>query len=210
MSTPTPRSLFCRLAVLALLAGGGTAAQAQDYMAMIQQSMNRMDQIVNQAQQAGDAAVRQRMQDPQVQQAYQQYRMQMQASGQQPMDFYRFTYEYIYTNGFSRDGIAHRARVENGNRAAEMNAVRGMREAEQNRANAMQAQRDGYSRNQQEAGRQLGGNSSFHAQNGTSTVLPHTWQSNTTHVYQGNTYHVDPSGQYYVQGTDGWWYPLNR
>lgn len=177
---------------------------------MIQQAMNRMDQIVNQAQQTADGAVRQRMQDPQVQQAYRQYLAQMQGSGGQPMDFYTFTYQYVYTNGFSREGTAHARRVESGNRAAEMNAVQGVREAEQNRANAMQGQRDGYFNNQQEAGRQLTGNSTFHAPNGRTAVLPHTWQRNTTQVYQGNTYHVDQSGQYYVYGTDGYWYPLNR
>ena len=73
-----------------------------------------------------------------------------------------------------------------------------------------QNQRDSYSRNQQEAGRQLMGNSTFTAANGAQTVLPHTWQANTTHQHQGNTYHVDPSGQYWVQATNGYWYPLKK
>jgi hypothetical protein len=73
---------------------------------------------------------------------------------------------------------------------------------------AQQAQRDAYFANQQEAGRQLMGQSSYWAPNGQRLQLPHTWQPNTTNQYQGQTYHVDASGRYHVQGADGWWYPL--
>ncbi len=186
------------------------AAQAQDYGAMIQQQMNAMNANVARAQQNVNNIVQQRMHDPQVQASYRQYLAQQQQRGQQAMDYPTYTYNYVYTNGFSAAGMAH-ARANEGNLAArERAAVQGVREAEANRGAAMQNQRDGYFRNQQEAGRQLMGNSTFTAGNGAQTVLPHTWQANTTHQHQGNTYHVDASGQYWVQATNGYWYALTK
>ncbi|MFO1218820.1 MAG: hypothetical protein U1E89_10655 [Burkholderiaceae bacterium] len=206
---PTLRRLLAAAAAVAACAAA-PAALAQDYGAMIQHEMNKMNQMLNQGQQQVNQMVQQSMQDPAVRQSYQQYLQQMQGSGRQPMDFATFTYYYIYTNGYSRDGIAHMNRVENGNRAAEMNSWRGVQQAEQNRADSMQAQRDSYYRNQQEAGRGLMGQSTYYGPNGTSTQLPHTWQNNTYHQYQGQQYYVDQSGQYYVRGGNGWWYPINR
>ena len=43
-----------------------------------------------------------RMHDPQVQAAYRQYAAQ--SGGRPAMDFPTFTYNYVYTRGFSRDG----------------------------------------------------------------------------------------------------------
>lgn len=197
-----------RLAAALLLAGAAAAASAQDYAAMIRQSLARQQAAVDGATQRVNGAIQQRMQDPQVQAAYQQYAWRMQQAGQRPMDFPSFTYQYIYTNGFSAQGIAIARANEAGIAQREAAAVQGLRQAEQNRAQAMQAQRDGYFRNQQEAGRGLMGQSTYVAPNGASLALPHTWQPNTTQVYQGNTYHVDASGQYYVLAGNGWWYPV--
>ena len=183
---------------------------AQDYGAMVQQGMNRMNQIVANSQQSVNNIVQQRMQDPQVQAEYRQYVAQMHANGQQALDYPTYTYNYIYTRGFSRDGIAHARANESGIRAKEMAAVQRLREAEAQRGAAQQQQRDGYFRNQQEAGRALMGQSTYQAGSGAQTVLPHTWQPNSRHEYQGNTYHVNEAGQYYVRGSDGWWYPVNR
>ena len=195
---------------LAFAAALPLPAAAQDYGAMVQQSMNRMNQIVANSQQGVNNIVQQRMQDPQVRAAYYQYAMQMRASGQQAMDFPTYTYNYIYTRGFTRDGMAQARANEANIRSNERAAVQGLRDAEARRGAAMQQQRDGYFNNQQEAGRALMGQSTFHAANGTQAVLPHTWQPNTRHEYQGNTYHVNESGQYFVRGADGWWYPINR
>lgn len=210
--TRTPKSIRRLLAAATALAACATApaALAQDYGAMIQQSMNRMNQIINQGNQAVNNIVQQRMQDPAVRQSCQQYLQQMQSAGRQPMDFATYTYYYVYTNGYSRGGIAHMNRVENGNRAAEMNAWQGVRQAEQNRAGAMQGQRDSYFRNQQEAGRGLMGQSTYYGPSGYQAQLPHTWQNNTYQQHQGQRYYVDQSGQYYVLGNNGWWYPINR
>ncbi|MEO8136019.1 MAG: hypothetical protein ABI831_18840 [Betaproteobacteria bacterium] len=213
MNHPT---VFCR--PLALIAASALAfaaalpfpAAAQDYGAMVQQSMNRMNQIVAQSQQSVNSIVQQRMQDPQVQASYQQYAAQMRSRGQPAMDYPTYTYNYIYTRGFSRGGIEHARANEAGIQANEMAAVRRLRDAEAQRGAAQQQQRDSYFANQQEAGRGLMGQSTYQAGNGTQTVLPHTWQANSRHEYQGNSYQVNESGQYYVRGTDGWWYPVNR
>lgn len=185
-------------------------AKAQDFGALIQQQMNQMNQMLNQGQAQVNQMVQQRMADPAVRQGYQQYLQQMQSQGRPPMDYATYTYYYIYTRGYSREGVAHMNRVESGNRAAEMEKVAGVRQAERNRGESMQAQRDSYFHNQQEAGRGLMGQSTYQGGGGFQRQLPHTWQPNTTHQYQGHVYHVDASGQYYVRGTDGWWYPINR
>ena len=80
-STRTLRRLAATCAVLG--AGIAAPAQAQDYGAMIQYQMNQMNQMLNQGQQQVNQMVQQRMQDPAVRNAYQQYLQQMQASGRQ-------------------------------------------------------------------------------------------------------------------------------
>jgi len=197
------------LGAVALLIALARPAHAQDYSQMIRQALARQQAAVDGATQRVNGAVQQRMQDPQVQQAYQQYVWRMQQSGQPSMSFPQFTYQYIYTLGFSQQGVAMARANEAGIAQREAAAVAGLREAERNRAAAMQAQRDGYLRNQQEAGRGLMGQSTYVAPNGAGVQLPHTWQPNTTQQYQGNTYHVDASGQYYVLAQNGWWYPVS-
>ena len=207
---PSPRSpagLLRRALLAAVVAAAGSAA-AQDYGAMVQQQMNAMNQNIARGQQMVDATVQQRMNDPQVRSAYGQYLAQMRASGRPAMDYPTYTYNYIYTNGFSAQGIAHARATEAGIANAERAAVQRLRDAEAQRGAAQQAQRDGYFRNQQEAGRQLMGQSTWVAPNGAALALPHTWQRNSTHAWQGQTYRVDASGQYHVLASDGWWYPL--
>jgi len=193
----------------ACLAAYAAPAEAQDYGAMVQQSMNRMNQIVRQAEQRAGDAVQQRMQNPQVQQQYQQYLQQMQAQGRQPMNYQTYAYYHVYTNGFSQGGIQHMQNNEAGIRAREMQSVQGLRDAQANRGQVMQQQRDSYFRNQQEAGRGLMGQSTYYGYGG-QRQLPHTWQSNTYQYHQGQQYYVDQSGRYHVRGTDGWYYPINR
>lgn len=191
----------------ALLVGAAAPAGAQDFNAMIQQSMARMNAIVGQAEQRVNGAVQQRMQDPAVQAAWQQY---VASTGGRPaMNYPTFTYYYIYTNGFSAGGMAHMRATEAGIQQREATAWQGVRQAEAGRAAAQQGQRDAYFANQQEAGRQLMGQSTYRAPDGYRLQLPHTWQPNTTVQYQGRTYHVDAGGRYHVQGADGWWYPLS-
>ena len=184
-------------------------AAAQDmYGAMIQQQMAAMNANIARGQQRVNDIVRQRMADPQVRSGYRQYLAQMRAAGRPAMDYPTYTYNWIYTAGFSAQGIAHARATEAGIAGAEQAKVQELRAAEARRGAAQQQQRDGYFANQQEAGRGLMGQSTYLAPNGSAIALPHTWQPNTTHSYQGQTYRVDTSGQYHVLGTDGWWYPL--
>ena len=210
------KTLFAHfaMAVAAAAVLSAAPASAQDYGAMVQQSVARMNHIVAQAERQGRHIVQQRMQDPQVQHAYRQYLAQMQASGRQAMDFPTYTSQWIYTRGFSADGMRHAQANEAGMRAREHAAWQGLQQAQMQRGQAQQAQRDSYFANQQEAGRGLMGQSTYTAQNGdprgAQMQLPHTWQANTTYQYQGNTYGVDASGQYHVLGNNGWWYPVQR
>lgn len=196
------------VALAASAAAGG--ARAQNYDLMIRQQMDQMNRMIAQGQQQVQQVVAQRMQDPQVRASYQQYLSRVRASGQPAMDFPTYTYNYVYTRGFSPDGIDHARANEARIAQREQAAVQGWRDAQAGRAQAQQGQRDAYFANQQEAGRGLLGQSTYTASGGWQTQLPHTWQPNTRHVFQGNTYHVDHSGQYYVRGIDGWWYPLRR
>lgn len=199
---------FASILVAAALVALAAPAAAQDYGAMVQQQMNAMNANIARGQQMVNDIVRQRMADPQVQAGYRQYLAQMRAAGRPPMDYPTYTYNWIYTAGFSAQGIAHARANEAGIARAEQAKVRELRDAEARRGQAQQQQRDGYFANQQEAGRGLMGQSTYLAPNGTAFALPHTWQPNTQHSHQGQTYRVDASGQYHVLGTDGWWYPL--
>ena len=166
---------------------------------MLRQAQMQSDQMTRQMNQMSNNMIQQRMADPQVRAGYQQYVAQMRARGQPAMDYPTYTYNWIYTRGFSQDGIAHARATEAGIQSRERASVQGLREAERQRGAAQQQQRDSYSRNQQEAGRGLVGQSTYSG-HGFQGALPHTWQPNTLHVYQGNTYRVDASGQYLVQG----------
>lgn len=192
--------------LLALTAAVALPAAAQDYNAMIQQSMARMNAIVQQSQNQVAGIVRQRMNDPAVQAAWQRYLAQ--TGGRPAMDYPTFTYQYVYTNGFSAQGVAAARANEAGIQQRERAAWSGVQQAEAARGQAQQAQRDGYAANQQEAGRALLGQSTYVAPNGQPLALPHTWQANGTYQYGGRSYHVDAGGQYHVLGADGWWYPL--
>ena len=190
-------------AVLSATLAWPLAAAAQDYGAMIAQQMNAMNQNIARGQQQVIQIVRQRMQDPQVQAAYQRYVAQ--SGGRPAMDYPNFTYNYVYTNGFSAQGLAHARANEAGMQAREQSAAQSLRDAQTQRA---QAQRDGYARNQQEVGRALMGQGTYVAPNGAPLQLPNSWQKNTSHQHQGQTYQVDAAGQYHVLGANGWWYPV--
>lgn len=207
MTHPIRRTLHAALATAAAALALAGPAQAQDYQAMIQQSMARMNHIVAQAENRVQGAVQQRMQDPAVQAAWQQYVAR--SGGRPAMNYPTFTYYYIYTNGFSSQGMAHLRATESGIQQREAAAWQGVRQAEAGRAAAQQGQRDAYFANQQEAGRGLMGQSTYYGYGG-QRQLPHTWQSNTYQYHQGQQYYVDQSGRYHVRGTDGWYYPINR
>jgi hypothetical protein len=206
------KTLNRSLAALAVLAGAcglPALAGAQDFTAMINAQMAQMDAVLAQGQQQVNAIVQQKMQDPAVQAAYQQHVARAQATGQPYWNFETFAYNYAATGGFSADGVAAWQRNEAANNAKVMEAWQGVREAEANRAAAQSENAAAFSRNQNEFGNQLMGNSTFAAPNGYTNVLPHTWQPDTYHVHEGNTYYVDQGGRYYAY-SDGFWVPLTQ
>ncbi len=200
------RTLAARTLALLAVAGAPLAASAQNFELMIQQQTAAMNANIARGQQMVNGIVQQRMQDPAVMQAWQRYLQQ--TGGRPAMDYPTFTYNYVYTNGFSAQGVAAARATEQRNQAGEMQAWQGLQGAQRQRAQAQAGLQAGFFANQQEAGRQLQGNSTYVAPNGQPMVLPHTWQRNTTYEHQGGTYHVDGSGRYYVLGSNGWWYPL--
>ncbi len=191
-----------------------TTANAQDYNAMMRESQAEMNRIMAQGQQRLDSMVQQRMRDPAVQAGYRQHLAQMQASGRPALDFPTYTSQYIATRGFTADGMRDAQAANAGMQAKERAAWQGLQQAQAQRAQAQQTQRDGYFQQQQEAGRQLMGNSTYavspEASGGSTVQLPHTWAANSTHQHQGNTYRVDASGNYHVLGANGWWYPVSK
>ena len=95
--------LSVSLALAALAAP--LAVQAQNFDLMIQQQMAAMNANIQRGQNQVNQMVQQRMQDPAVQQAWQRYLQQ--TGGRPVMDYPTFTYNYIYTNGFTPGGIAN-------------------------------------------------------------------------------------------------------
>ena len=195
---------------LALAAAVPLNAAAQDYAAMLRQSQMRSNLLTQQINQSRNNMVQRKMQDPQVRAQYAQYVATMRSRGVPAMNFPRYAEEYMFTRGFTPAGIAYARNVNAGIQAREQASLQGLRQAQAARGQSMQQQRDSYFRNQQEAGRGLMGQSTYHGPNGYQTQLPHTWQNNTQHNYQGQSYRVTESGQYQVLGTNGWWYPINR
>ncbi|MEP6873292.1 MAG: hypothetical protein ABI887_02925 [Burkholderiales bacterium] len=210
LNRPFRPAILIAAAALALAAALPLSAAAQDYAGMLRQSQMRSNLLTMQINQARAQAVNRKAQDPEVRARYAQYVQNMRSRGMPAMNFFQYAEEYMFTRGFSRDGIAYARNVNAGIQAREQASVRAYRDAQAARGQAMQQQRDAYFRNQQEAGRGLMGQSTYHGPNGYQTQLPHTWQNNTQHHYQGQTYRVTESGQYQVLGTNGWWQPINR
>ena len=206
--------------VAALAAAAFTlSATAQDMNAVLSQqmavmnqrmaqSMQQSQQLTQQINQAQASATHRGMQDPKIQAAYRQHVALAYQRGQRALDMPSFTQQYLYTNGFSAQGIAHMRRTEAGNQAREHQAWQGLQAAQGNRAAAQAGLQQSRFNNQTDAGRGLMGNSTFTAGNGSQMQLPHTWQANSTHQYQGSTYHVDQSGKYWAAAGNGYWYPL--
>lgn len=208
-----PAHLFAAATALAGALGLASPAHSQDFNAMlaqqdawmtqqIQAQQAQMNQMLAAGQNQVNQIVQQKMQDPRVQQAYQQHLAQARQQGAQPYDFQTFAYYYAATNGFS--DVAGYNRTTQDIQGKERAAWQGVKDAEANTAAAINGWNQGYSNNQQEAGRQLMGNSTYvNGYTGQQQVLPHTWGRNTVNQYQGNTYYVDQSGQYWMADPNG-------
>lgn len=206
MSAPKLATLFV---TAALSIAAGSALAQQDVYQMLEQQNQFLEQqlqnsiaaqnaAVQAAQQQGDAAIRLKMQDPVVQQAYAQHQMKAQQQGIQPYDFYTFTYYYVATRGFSGPGISDFRATEDANMRKEKSAYDAWKAAQGQTGAAIAENNAHFSANSGEFGNQLMGNSTFVAQNGATQVLPHTWQPNTYQTYNNQTYFVDQSGAYWM------------
>lgn len=199
------------LAALALAAGIGLSAPASaqvyyggynlgpNYGAMIQQEQLRMRQQQHQMQQQEQNIVAQVMQHSNFGPMYQQHRAQ---GGQ--MSPQQFAYWLAATRWGSRDGIRDFANSERSNHQREIDAARGVRDAERARGNAQMGWSNGYHRNNQEFGRTLQGNSTYLLPNGQPIVLPHTQPGVPQRDQYGRTFVMNERGQYFMATPHGW------
>lgn len=209
--------MFARFATLAIVACAATSTDAfgqvyyggynlgPDYSAMINQSMANLNNIVKQAEQRGQQAVQQAMNDPRCQAMYQQH---LQQGGR--LSLQQFAYEYARTGGFTPQGKINAFNVEQNNQAKEKQAFDAWQAAQQNAANAINQWQEGYRRNQNEAGNIMSGNRTYVDPQGRSFVLPYTQPGYYTDYNTGTVYHLDQNGRYhYMQNNSGYWVPLN-
>ena len=212
MSSPLSRRKPSRsLIAIALLVVAGHVC-GEDYNAMINEALARQNAIVNQAQAQARQVVEANMRDPVVIQAWQQHQWQASQQGLPALDLASFAYQYAATAGFSDHGMRNYQRTSQEIAANEQAAWQGLRQAEAARGAAQAQLADSQSRNLQEAGRGLLGQSTFHAPNGSSMALPHTWPANSYQFHQGHQYFVDGGGNYWLEDPNhrGWWIALRR
>jgi len=209
----TPLAAAAALMVCLLTAGAVSAYQPPPSIASLQasisQSMGSLNQRLAANQLRINGMVRQKMQDPRVRAGYAQYVARAQRAGVQPQSLASYSYNYLATGGYSRQGMAIYRANEASNQAKIASATADLRSAQAARGQAQLGMQQGFSNNQAEFGRLLRGTSTYTAPNGGTQVLPHTWQANTFQQYQGRQYFVDQSGQYHALGNDGYWYALS-
>ena len=111
---------------------------------------------------------------------------------------------------FTPQGIAYFHATEARNRAGEMNALNGLRQAQAARGQAHADLWAGYHRNNAEFGNLLMGNTTYTNPNtGGNYVLPHTLQAGQPYRDgNGNYFQTDASGNKYIYN-NGSLYPLN-
>jgi hypothetical protein len=209
--------MFARFATLALAACACSSTDAfgqvyyggynlgPDYGEMARRAIERQNQIVRQAEEAGARAVQQAMNDPRCQAMYQQHQQQ---GGR--MTLQQFAYEYARTGGFTPQGKINAFNVERDNQAKEKKAYDAWKDAQRQSGEAMNEWREGYRRNQHEAGNVMTGKATYVDPNGRQFVLPYLQPGYTTDRNTGTVYHLDQFGRYhYMQNNSGYWVPLN-
>jgi len=204
-----------RLVLLAVAAAacGATQAAAQvyyngydigpDYGAMLNQQLQRSQQLDREMQARTADIVQRTMQNPDCYAKYQQHLAQ---GG--TLSYPQFAYQYAATGGFTPDGIQRYRTSEQQNQQKERQAWQDWQRAQRERGQAQQQHADGYSRNQNQAGDVLQGRSWW--------IDPTTGQRqslayigpNQGYVddQTGNRYWRDENGRYAVQTPNGQWY----
>jgi hypothetical protein len=179
-----------------------TPLKADDYGAMMQQSLQQSDQLTQQMQQAQTNLIQQNLQNPQVQAMYQQHLAQ---GGTMTPE--QFAYNYAATGGFSREGMINYNRTTQDIQQRDQAAINAYRDNQQRNYNEMQ---NSYQRNDEIAhqrGNLLNGTTDYVDPNtGAQYNLSHTAQPNSPsyNPNTGESFYPDNQGNYQRIDQNGW------
>ncbi len=176
--------------------------KADDYGAMLQQSLQQSDQLTQQMQQAQANIIQQNLQNPQVQAMYQQHLAQ---GGSMTPE--QFAYMYAATGGFSRQGMTNYNRTTQDIQQRDQASINAYRDNQYRNNLDMQNR---FQRNDEIAhqrGNLLNGTTDYVDPNtGAQYNLSHTAQPNTQ-TYNPNTgesFYRDGQGNYQRIDQNGW------
>ena len=174
-----------------------------DYGAMLNQQLQRSQQLDREMQARTADIVQRTMQNPDCYAKYQQHLAQ---GG--TLSYPQFAYQYAATGGFTPDGIQRYRASEQQNQQREYQAWQKLQQAQRERGQAQQQYADGYSRNQNQAGDVLQGRSWWiDPTTGQRQSLAYIGPNQGYVDYQtGNRYWRDEAGRYAVQTPNGQWY----
>jgi len=174
-----------------------------DYGAMLNQQLQRGQQLDREMQARTADIVQRTMQNPDCYAKYQQHLAQ---GG--TLSYPQFAYQYAATGGFTPDGIQRYRHSEQQNQQKEHQAWLDWQRAQRERGQAQQQYADGYSRNQNQAGDVLQGRSWWiDPTTGQRQSLAYIGPNQGYVDYQtGNRYWRDEQGRYAVQTPNGQWY----
>jgi hypothetical protein len=177
-----------------------------DYGAMVDDVNRQRAAQMMQMQQLEAQITQGAMQDPACQNAYRQHQAH---GGRQPWPSFAFL--CAATNRFDPEGIRQYRAMEAQNQSAEARRLGTLRLAERNRGAAQAGLAEGYARNQHEAGRVMGGTSTWtDPRTGQRIALPYMGSSVSQDPATGQVYARDPQGRQYALGRDGAWYAMGR
>lgn len=174
-----------------------------DYGAMLNQQLQRSQQLDREMQARTADIVQRTMQNPDCYAKYQQHLAQ---GG--TLSYPQFAYQYAATGGFTPDGIQRYRASERQNQQKEHQAWQDWQRAQRERGQAQQQYADGYSRNQNQAGDVLQGRSWWiDPTTGQRQSLAYIGPNQGYVDHQtGNRYWRDEAGRYAVQTPNGQWY----
>ncbi|MBL8892518.1 MAG: hypothetical protein JNL67_21255 [Planctomycetaceae bacterium] len=178
--------------------------QVSQTEAMLNQSYQRMNQLHYQMQQAENQIINQNMDDPRVQQMYQQYLQAGSPYGQ--MNAQQFAYYYAATGGFSREGMINYHQTTREINARDRAAQVGYRNHVNNLWGATNQERfDVYNRQQRDFGDLMSGSTWYSSSGGDDrSYLPYTAQQGQTYTdYYGRTFMMDSMGHYQMVDPNG-------
>ena len=189
------RTFFSVVVLLALWGGARIApdeCNAQDFGTMIQQQLQQGNARGQQMQQMQNNIVQQNMQNPRVQQMYQQHV----ANGGQ-MSFQEFAYAYAGTGGFTPEGTNRWNQNERSIQQRDQAAVDAYRQNQGQNARAMQEMQNRQDEIAHARGNLLNGTTDYvDPGTGKQYNLPHTAQG-------GDTFHDSNSDQNFQRDGQG-------